>query len=114
MLGGWASGSKYSLLGALRAAAQVVSYELILGLALVGVVLVSGTLSLGDIVAGQARIGPLRAAPAARLRAVPIAAVAETNRAPFDLPEAEHRAGGRLPHRVQRDALRDVSTSPST
>ena len=53
VFGGWSSGSKYSLLGALRAAAQVVSYELILGLALVGVVLVHGSMSLGDIVAGQ-------------------------------------------------------------
>src|SRR5690348_16118805 len=54
VLGGWSSGSKYSLLGALRGGAQVVSYELILGLALVGVVLVSGTLSIVQIAGQQA------------------------------------------------------------
>src|SRR5215216_4063929 len=58
VLGGWSSGSKYSLLGALRGGAQVVSYELVLGLALVGVVLVSGTLSIGEIVAEQSRLVP--------------------------------------------------------
>jgi NADH-quinone oxidoreductase subunit H len=58
VLGGWSSGSKYSLLGALRGGAQVVSYELVLGLALVGVVLVSGSLSLSDIVAKQAASVP--------------------------------------------------------
>src|SRR5256885_8638067 len=58
VLGGWSSGSKYSLLGALRGGAQVVSYELVLGLALVGVVLVSGTLSVGQIVEEQSRLVP--------------------------------------------------------
>lgn len=89
VLGGWSSGSKYSLLGSLRAGAQVVSYELILGLALVGVVLVSGTLSIGEIVRQQSVgvwfvvLQPLGFVLYA------IAAIAETNRAPFDLPEAE-------------------------
>src|SRR5205823_4854749 len=58
VLGGWSSGSKYSLLGALRGGAQVVSYELILGLALVGVVLISGTLSIGEIVIRQGQTVP--------------------------------------------------------
>src|SRR5947208_8006287 len=58
VLGGWSSGSKYSLLGALRGGAQVVSYELVLGLALVGVVLISGTLSVGEIVLKQAQSVP--------------------------------------------------------
>ena len=89
VLGGWGSGSKYSLLGALRAAAQVVSYELILGVAIVSVVIVSGTLSLGGIVEAQARsVWYVLLQPVGFLLFL-IAAVAETNRAPFDLPEAE-------------------------
>jgi NADH-quinone oxidoreductase subunit H len=90
VFGGWSSGSKYSLLGALRAAAQVVSYELILGLALVGVVLVHGSLSLGDIVASQQKMGfwTILLQPVGFLLYL-LAACAETNRAPFDLPEAE-------------------------
>ncbi|MBL8756111.1 MAG: NADH-quinone oxidoreductase subunit NuoH [Planctomycetes bacterium] len=90
VFGGWSSGSKYSLLGALRAAAQVVSYELILGLALVGVVLVHGSLSLGDIVASQQKMGfwTILLQPVGFVLYL-LAACAETNRAPFDLPEAE-------------------------
>jgi NADH-quinone oxidoreductase subunit H len=89
VLGGWGSGSKYSLLGALRAAAQVVSYELILGISIVGVVIVSGTLSLGGIVEAQSRsTWYVLLQPIAFVLFV-IAGVAETNRAPFDLPEAE-------------------------
>jgi NADH-quinone oxidoreductase subunit H len=89
VLGGWASGSKYSLLGALRGGAQVVSYELVLGLALVGVVLVSGTLSVGDIVLDQARSVPFVLLQPLGFLLYFTAAIAETNRAPFDLPEAE-------------------------
>jgi NADH-quinone oxidoreductase subunit H len=89
VLGGWASGSKYSLLGGLRAAAQIVSYELIIGLALVGVVLVGGSLSLGDLVAGQARSVPYILLQPLGFLLYLIAAVAEVNRAPFDLPEAD-------------------------
>jgi NADH-quinone oxidoreductase subunit H len=89
VLGGWASGSKYSLLGGLRAAAQVVSYELIIGLALVGVVLVGGSLSLGDLVAAQARSVPYVLLQPLGFLLYLIAAVAEVNRAPFDLPEAD-------------------------
>jgi NADH-quinone oxidoreductase subunit H len=89
VLGGWSSGSKYSLLGGLRAAAQVVSYELILGLSLVGVAIVAGTLSLGQIVEGQARSVPYILLQPLGFVLFLIAAVAETNRAPFDLPEAD-------------------------
>jgi NADH-quinone oxidoreductase subunit H len=77
------------LLGGLRATAQVVSYELILGLAMVGVVIVSGSLSLGEIVAAQSRsIWYIVLQPLGFVLFL-IAAVAETNRAPFDLPEAD-------------------------
>jgi NADH-quinone oxidoreductase subunit H len=89
VLGGWSSGSKYSLLGALRGGAQVVSYELVLGLALVGVALVSGTLSIGQIVQGQAQLVPYVFLQPLGFVLYFTAAVAETNRAPFDLPEAE-------------------------
>src|SRR5947208_11048631 len=89
VLGGWSSGSKYSLLGALRGGAQVVSYELVLGLALVGVVLVSGTLSVGEIVLKQAQSVPYVLLQPLGFLLYFTAAIAETNRAPFDLPEAE-------------------------
>jgi NADH-quinone oxidoreductase subunit H len=89
VLGGWGSGSKYSLLGALRAAAQVVSYELILGISIVSVVIVSGTMSLQGIVDAQASsVWYFILQPVAFVLFM-IAGVAETNRAPFDLPEAE-------------------------
>jgi NADH-quinone oxidoreductase subunit H len=89
VLGGWSSGSKYSLLGALRGGAQVVSYELALGLALVGVVLVSGTLSIAQIVDEQAHLVPFVVLQPLGFLLYFTAAIAETNRAPFDLPEAE-------------------------
>jgi NADH-quinone oxidoreductase subunit H len=89
VLGGWSSGSKYSLLGALRGGAQVVSYELVLGLALVGVVLVSGTLSISEIVLKQAQSVPFVILQPLGFLLYFTAAIAETNRAPFDLPEAE-------------------------
>lgn len=89
VLGGWSSGSKYSLLGSLRGGAQVVSYELALGLALVGVVVVSGTLSVSQIVDEQARSVPFVILQPLGFLLYFTAAIAETNRAPFDLPEAE-------------------------
>lgn len=98
ILGAYASANRFSLLGGLRSAAQVVSYELVLGLSLVGIFILSGSLSLRDIMADQQRtleIGPLNvenwyvlSQPLAFVIFM-IAAVAETNRAPFDLPEAE-------------------------
>ncbi|HVM29196.1 MAG TPA: complex I subunit 1 family protein [Candidatus Limnocylindrales bacterium] len=91
MMGGWASFNKYSLLGALRAAAQVISYELPLLLAPVGVVMLAGTLSLNQIVANQAGNfwdWYVFQQPLAFLIFF-IAATAEGNRAPFDLTEAD-------------------------
>lgn len=95
ILGGWSSNSKYSLLGGLRSAAQVISYELNVGLAIVGVILLSGSLSLVKITEAQA--GGfwnwfVIAMPFPQIFAFVvyvISAVAETNRVPFDLPEAE-------------------------
>jgi NADH-quinone oxidoreductase subunit H len=106
-LAGWSSNSKYSLMGGLRAAAQMISYELSLGLSLVGVVLISGTLDLNEIVNQQG--GPVihiagyaidlglkwnlwdwsRAPQIIGFITYLISAIAETNRVPFDLPEAE-------------------------
>jgi NADH-quinone oxidoreductase subunit H len=95
VLAGWSSNSKYSLLGALRSSAQMISYELSYALALASVLMVAGSLSLTDIVNQQAGtwVGPI---PRWFLFVQPlgfviymIAGVAETNRAPFDFPEAE-------------------------
>ena len=106
MLGGWASGSKYSFLGAMRSAAQLISYEVSQGLAIIGVLMMAGTLSLTGIV--EAQSGPV-------WYIVPqfvgfiiflVASFAETNRPPFDLRGGRRRAGRRLQHRVRRRALR--------
>jgi NADH-quinone oxidoreductase subunit H len=90
VLGGWASNSHYSLLGALRSAAQMVSYETSAGMAVVGTVLLAGTLSTTAIVQRQAQDGVwfIFAAPVGFFIYL-VASIAETNRAPFDMPEAE-------------------------
>jgi NADH-quinone oxidoreductase subunit H len=90
ILGGWASNSKYPLLGALRSAAQMVSYEVALGFSIIGVLMLSGSLSLVSIVEAQRNAGYwyVFLQPIAFLLFF-ICGVAETNRAPFDLPEAE-------------------------
>ncbi len=90
VLGGWASGNRYSLLGSLRSAAQMVSYETSLGLALSGTLMWAGTLSMVGIVHAQLNQGIwfIAAQPLGFVLYV-IAGVAEVNRAPFDLPEAE-------------------------
>ena len=93
ILGGWASDSKYSLLGGLRSSAQVVSYELTLGLAVLAVVMMANSLSLVDIVRAQAHGWFIMTQPVAFLLFL-IAGLAETNRAPFDLPEAEQELIG--------------------
>src|SRR5437667_10205290 len=93
IMGGWASNNKYSLLGGLRSAAQVISYELNIGLAIIGVLILSGSLSMVTIADKQAGgfwhwnlIGGLQIVA---FVVYLISAVAETNRLPFDLPEAE-------------------------
>ena len=89
MLGGWASGNKYSLLGAARNAAQLVSYEVAMGLSIVGVVMISQSLSLVEIANDQASgLWYILVQPVAFVVFM-IAAFAETNRTPFDLGEAE-------------------------
>lgn len=90
VLGGWASNSHYSIIGAIRSTAQLVSYETAAGLALISGVLLAGTLSIHAIVDAQAKDGVwyIFLAPVAFFIYV-VASIAETNRAPFDLPEAE-------------------------
>lgn len=89
-LGGWSSGSKYSLLGGIRSSAQMISYEVAYGLSLVPILMIAGTLSLNEIVAQQASILDwyVFKNPVAFM-IFWICAVAETNRAPFDMAEAE-------------------------
>ena len=89
VLGGWASGNRYSLLGALRSAAQMVSYETSLGLALSGALMWAGTLSMVGIVHAQMNNVWFIVAQPLGFVLYLIAGVAEVNRAPFDLPEAE-------------------------
>jgi NADH-quinone oxidoreductase subunit H len=88
MLGGWSSGSKYSFLGAMRGAAQLISYEVSQGLALVGVIFSAGTLSLTGIVNAQAGMWYIVPQFVGFLVFL-VAGFAETNRAPFDLTEAD-------------------------
>jgi NADH-quinone oxidoreductase subunit H len=88
-LGGWSSNSKYALLGGIRGAAQMISYELSLGLALVPVVMLAGSFSMVKIVAAQSQYPFLLVQPLAFFIFF-VSAVAETKRIPFDLPEAEN------------------------
>lgn len=88
ILGGWSSNNKYSLLGSLRSSAQLISYELALGLAVISVVLTAGSMSLVDIVEAQRGLWFVVRQPLGFI-IFAFAAIAETNRAPFDLPEAE-------------------------
>lgn len=91
-LGGWASNSKYSLLGGIRGAAQMISYELALGLSLIPVVMIAGSLSLVDIVAAQKNIWFIFVQPVSFVIFL-ISAMAESKRIPFDIPEAENELG---------------------
>ncbi len=97
-LAGWASNSKYSLLGGLRSSAQMISYELAMGAAVISVVLMSASLNLTDIVESQNHLGSVFGWNLFRnpvgFFLFTVAAFAETNRAPFDLPEAEQELVG--------------------
>jgi NADH-quinone oxidoreductase subunit H len=94
MIGGWASNNKYSLLGALRASSQMISYEVAMGLALIALVMMTGTLSLGEISRQQdAGLANIVYQPLGFLIFI-ICAFAETNRAPFDLAECESELVG--------------------
>ncbi|MFA5504682.1 MAG: NADH-quinone oxidoreductase subunit NuoH [Vulcanimicrobiota bacterium] len=93
VLGGWASGNKYSLLGGIRASAQMISYELSLGLALLSPLLMVGSLSFREIALFQSGTAWLFLAQPLACVVFIIAGLAETNRAPFDLPEAEQELG---------------------
>jgi len=88
VLAGWGSGNKYTVLGGMRAAAQMVSFEVPLVLALIGPVVIVGSLSLVDIVKAQATVPLLLLQPVAFLVYL-VAGIAEINRSPFDMPEAE-------------------------
>jgi len=105
-LGGWASNSKYSLLGGIRGAAQLISYELSMGLSLVPIVMVSRSFSLVDIVNAQANYPFILVQPVAFLIFL-VCSMAEANRLPFDLPEAENEliAGYHMEYSGMRFAL---------
>jgi NADH-quinone oxidoreductase subunit H len=98
IIAGWASNSKYPFLGAMRASAQMVSYEIAMGMALVTVLMISNSLNLTDIVRAQGAAGSPRGAGFLSWNWIPllpmffvyfISGVAETNRAPFDVVEGE-------------------------
>jgi NADH-quinone oxidoreductase subunit H len=88
MLGGWSSGSKYSFLGAMRSAAQLISYEVAIGLSLLGVAMTAGSLSLVDIVEAQSKMWFIVPQIVGFLIFM-VAGFAESARSPFDLPEAD-------------------------
>ncbi|SFW47764.1 NADH-quinone oxidoreductase subunit NuoH [Amycolatopsis australiensis] len=92
VLAGWSSGSPYPLLGGLRSAAQVISYEIAMGLSIVAVILQAGSLNLADIVGAQHKVWFLVLVPSFVIYLISM--VGETNRAPFDLPEAESELVG--------------------
>jgi NADH-quinone oxidoreductase subunit H len=91
-LGGWAANSKFSLLGGIRGAAQMISYELSLGLSLIPIVMLAHSFSLVDIVTAQAKYPFILVQPLAFIIFF-ISAMAESKRIPFDLPEAENELG---------------------
>jgi NADH-quinone oxidoreductase subunit H len=88
VMAGWSSNNKYSLLGGIRSSAQMISYELTIGLSLIGVIMMTGSLSMVDIVNAQSKMWNLVWQPLGFL-IYSISAIAEVNRCPFDIPEAE-------------------------
>jgi NADH-quinone oxidoreductase subunit H len=92
VLAGWASNSKFALLGGLRAAAQMISYEVFMGLAVIGVVMLAGSFSLRDIVRAQAHLWFV-VPQCLGFSLFLIAGIAEAHRLPFDLPEGENELG---------------------
>lgn len=92
-LAGWSSNNKYSLLGGIRSTAQMISYELALGLSFIGPVIIAGSLSIFDIVKAQSNVWFIFLQPVAFILYF-ISSLAEVNRAPFDMPEAEHELTG--------------------
>jgi NADH-quinone oxidoreductase subunit H len=88
VLAGWSSNNKYAMMGGLRSSAQMISYELALGLAFVGPIMLAGSMSMNEIVAGQQSIWYIVYQPLGAIIFY-IAMLAEVNRAPFDMPEAE-------------------------
>jgi NADH-quinone oxidoreductase subunit H len=89
VLGGWSSGNKYGVLGSLRAAAQMISYEVSLGLVVIGTVILAGSLRLTDIVEAQQTMGWFVLYQPLAFLLYLIAGLAEINRTPFDMPESE-------------------------
>ena len=107
IMAGWASNSRYAFLGALRSAAQMVSYEISIGLIIINVLITVGSLNLTEIVLAQA--GLWFFIPHFPMFAIFVASIlAETNRHPFDLPEAEAELVVRLQRRIFGDDLRAV------
>ena len=107
-LSGWSSNNKYSLFGGLRSSAQMISYELSMGLSVIGVILITGSLSLQDIVLHQyGWRWNIILQPIGFITFL-VASFAETNRAPFDLPEAEPELGCGLPYRILQHEIRNV------
>lgn len=106
LMGGWGSNNKWSLLGAMRSVAQMISYEIPLALSLMGVVMITGSLRLSDIVAAQDNVWFILLQPIAFITYF-IAATAELNRGPFDMPEAEQEltAGAYTEYSGMRYAL---------
>jgi NADH-quinone oxidoreductase subunit H len=88
VLAGWSSDNKYAMLGGIRSSAQMVSYELALGLSVVGPLMLAQSMSMADIIAGQDKVWYIVLQPVAAILFY-LAALAEVNRAPFDMPEAE-------------------------